>query len=46
LVRPQRREVIQDRRTGDRIETRIMSDGDIEFDPPGIRIALADLYAD
>ena len=46
LVRPQRREVIHHRRTGDRIETRIIGEGEIELDPPGIRVALADFYAD
>jgi Uma2 family endonuclease len=46
LVRPQRREVIHHRRMADRIETRIISQGEIDLDPPGIRIAVADLYAD
>ena len=46
LVRPQRREVIHHRRMADRIETRIINQGEIELDPPGIRIAVADLYAD
>lgn len=46
LVRTQRQEVIHHRRTGDRIETRIIGEGDIHLDPPGIRIALGDLYAD
>jgi len=46
LVRPQRQEVIHHRRTADRIETRIINQGDIELDPPGLRIAVADLYAD
>ena len=45
LVRPLRREIIHHRRTGDRIETIVVDDGDVELDPPGIRLSLDEVYA-
>jgi Uma2 family endonuclease len=45
LVRPSRREIIHHRRTEDGILTRIVHDGVILLDPPGIRLALDDIYA-
>lgn len=44
LVRPLKREIIQHRRSGDRIETLIIRDGDVELDPPGIRLGLDEVY--
>lgn len=35
---------VHHRRDGDRIETRILRDGDVTLDPPGITVALAGLY--
>jgi Uma2 family endonuclease len=45
LIRPSRREVIHHRRTEDGILTRIVHDGVILLDPPGIRLALDEIYA-
>lgn len=45
LVDPGRRLVVHHRRGGDaRIETRIVTDGTLTLDPPGIRLALAELF--
>jgi Uma2 family endonuclease len=44
LVRPLRREIIQHSRCGERIETRIVTTGHVELDPPGIRLSLDDVY--
>jgi Uma2 family endonuclease len=44
LVRPLRREIIHHRRIGDRIETSIVSEGWVELAPPGIRLALDEVY--
>ena len=44
LVRPLRPEIIHHRRSGGRIETRVISDGDVTLDPPGLRFTLAELY--
>jgi Uma2 family endonuclease len=44
LVRPMRREIIQHRRIGDRIETCIIGSGNVELDPPGIRLSLDEVY--
>jgi len=45
LVRPSRREVVHHRRTGDGILTRIVHEGVILLDPPGIQLALDEIYA-
>jgi Uma2 family endonuclease len=45
LVRTDRAVVIHHRRTGAGIETRLIGSGSIELDPPGISIALADVFA-
>lgn len=45
LVRPSRREIIHHRRTEDGILTRIVHEGTILLDPPGIRLALDEIYA-
>jgi Uma2 family endonuclease len=45
LVRPSRREVVHHRRTADGILTRIIHEGVIDLDPPGIRLALDEIYA-
>jgi Uma2 family endonuclease len=45
LVRPSRREVVHHRRTEDGILTRIIHEGVILLDPPGIRLALDEIYA-
>jgi Uma2 family endonuclease len=44
IVHPTRRTVIHHRRTGDRIETRILASGPIEMDPPGITITVEEIY--
>lgn len=44
LVRPQRPEIIHHRRTGDRIETRVVTAGRIELDPPGIGFLVEEVY--
>ncbi len=46
LVRPLRREIIQHCRTGERIETRVITSGLVELDPPGIRLSLDEIYGD
>jgi Uma2 family endonuclease len=46
LVRTRRREVIHHERLGDRIETRIVANGTVALDPPGIAVAVEDFYAD
>jgi Uma2 family endonuclease len=40
LVRPDRMEIIHHRRLDDRIETRIVREGVIDLDPPGIKLSL------
>jgi Uma2 family endonuclease len=45
LVRPTRREIVHHRRDGDTIMTRIVHDGTIELDPPGIQLSLDEIYA-
>lgn len=35
---------IHHRRSGDRIETRVLSDGDLTLDPPGITMSLTSLF--
>ncbi len=45
VVRTRRQEIIHHRREGDAIATRIVSAGSLSLDPPGITIALADIYA-
>ena len=45
LVRPSRREIIHHRRTDDGILTRIVHDGAIELDPPGIHLVMDEIYA-
>jgi Uma2 family endonuclease len=44
LVRPLRREIIHHRRAGERIDTHIVTAGDITLDPPGITLALDEIY--
>ena len=44
LVRPTRREIIHHRRAGDRIETLIVTEGFVELTPPGIRLAVDEVY--
>lgn len=45
LVRPSRREIVHHRRTDDGILTRIVPEGTILLDPPGIRLSLDEIYA-
>jgi Uma2 family endonuclease len=45
LVRPGRREIIHHRRDGDRIETRIVTNGFVDLTPPGIRLAVDEVYS-
>ncbi len=44
LVRPGRPEVIHHRRMADRIETLVVGAGFVDLDPPGIRLALDEIY--
>jgi Uma2 family endonuclease len=44
LVRPLRREIIHHRRIDDRIETKIVREGFVELDPPGIRLSVDEVY--
>jgi Uma2 family endonuclease len=44
LVRPGRREIIHHRRVDDRIETKVVREGFVELDPPGIRLAIDEVY--
>ncbi len=44
LVRPSRREIIHHRRMGDAILTRIVHEGAIVLDPPGISLSLDEVY--
>ena len=44
VVRPGRREIIHHRRIGDRIETRIVREGAIPLDPPGVSLSLDEVY--
>jgi Uma2 family endonuclease len=44
LVRPGRREIIHHRRVDDRIETMVVREGFVELDPPGIRLAIDEVY--
>ena len=44
LVRPARREIIHHRRVDDRIETKVVREGFVELDPPGIRLAIDEVY--
>lgn len=44
LVRPTRREIVHHRRNGDTILTRIVREGAIDLDPPGIRLSLDEVY--
>jgi len=37
-------QAIHHRRVGDRIETRVLTEGDVTLDPPGIAVSLASLY--
>lgn len=46
MVDTRRREIVHHRRAGDRIETRIVDAGPIALDPPGIAIAVEDVYRD
>jgi Uma2 family endonuclease len=44
IVHPTRRTVIHHRRNGDLIDTRIVADGLIRMDPPGVVIGLDEIY--
>jgi Uma2 family endonuclease len=44
IVHPAKRVVIHHRRAGSTIETRIIVGGEIDLDPPGIRITVEDFY--
>jgi Uma2 family endonuclease len=44
LVHPSRREIVHHRREEDGIRTRIVRDGTIELDPPGIRLSFNEVY--
>jgi Uma2 family endonuclease len=44
LVRPLRREIIHHRRNGDRIETLIVRQGFVDLTPPGIKLAIDEVY--
>jgi Uma2 family endonuclease len=47
IVDAERRRVVHHRRAdGTRIETRIVADGALSLDPPGLSLALADLFED
>jgi Uma2 family endonuclease len=47
IVIPRSRRVIQHRRTADdRVETKGYESGSVPLDPPGLELALADLFAD
>jgi hypothetical protein len=37
-------QAIHHRRAGDRIETRVLTDGDVTLDPPGIVLPLGSFY--
>jgi len=45
LVRPLHRQIIHHRRAGDRIETRIIENGFIDLDPPGIKLSIDEIYS-
>jgi len=45
LVRPSRREIIHHHRNGETILTRIVHEGVITLEPPGIRLSLDEIYA-
>jgi Uma2 family endonuclease len=44
LVRHGRREIIHHRRVGNDIETRVVREGFVELDPPGIRLGIDEVY--
>jgi Uma2 family endonuclease len=46
LVRTRRREVVHHERLSDRIETRIVTAGEISLDPPGLVVAVDEFYGD
>jgi Uma2 family endonuclease len=46
LVDPVRRVVVHHRRAAEVIETRILSEGTLRLDPPGIEVIVTDLFAD
>jgi hypothetical protein len=45
IVDPTRSLILHHSRTGDAILTRVVTEGAIVLDPPGLRLALADVYA-
>ncbi len=45
IVQTRRRSVVHHRRAGAGIETRLLSDGVVTLDPPGIAVAIAEFYA-
>jgi Uma2 family endonuclease len=46
LVSPRRRQVTHHRRVGDTIVSAVITEGEIALDPPGIAIAMNDIYRD
>ena len=46
IVDPLRRIVVHHRRAGDVIETRIVSEGGLGLDPPGITVSVGEMFAD
>ncbi|MEH3145991.1 MAG: Uma2 family endonuclease [Methylobacterium frigidaeris] len=46
VVDPVRAVIIHHRRAGERIETAVVARGSLHLDPPGLRIPVADLFAD
>ena len=46
IIDPVRRTVIHHRRAGEIIETRIVSEGALRLDPPGLEVAVADMLAE
>ena len=46
IVHPTRRSVIHHRRSGERIETTILSGGTLTLDPPGITVVIDQFYED
>ncbi len=46
IIQAERRVVVHHRRSGASIESRILGEGDLVLDPPGITVAVADFFAD
>ena len=45
IVCADRRQVIHHRRDGERIETRVIGEGSLRLDPPGITVPVEAFYA-